>query len=109
MRSACSRSTWASLSTPAAQMATSFSSRQSSCGAEAAQDLEHRLDVADARDVAHHDLVGGQPDAARIGRAPFLLPAGVTVPRERHAAVDDELLHDVGAAAPGAGSAARLA
>ena len=48
-------------------------------------------------------------DAARIGRAAFLFPAGVTVPRQRHAAVDDELLHDVrGAPRPGARSAARL-
>ena len=32
--------------------------------------------------------------AARSGRAAFLFPAGTTVPRQRHAAFDDELLHE---------------
>ena len=49
--------------------------------ADRARIVEHRLDVADARDVADDDLVLGQEAArARIGSAPFLFPAGPIVP-----------------------------
>ena len=61
--------------------------------AEPHEQLDHRLHVADARDVAQHDLLAREQDAASAGSAAFLLPAGTTVPDRGVAALDDELLH----------------
>ena len=60
-------------------------------GADVGEQLEHRLDVADPRDVRQRAPARARAaQAARIGSAPFLLPAARTVPDERLAALDDE-------------------
>jgi hypothetical protein len=64
-------------------------------GPEAAKDAEHRLDVADARDVAHEDLVGGQHRRRQDRQRRVLVPGGRDGAAQRHAAVDDELLHEM--------------
>ena len=60
---------------------------------EAAQDAQHRLDVADARDVAHDDLLGRQDRGGENRQRAVLVTGGNNRAAERHAAVDDELLH----------------
>ena len=80
MRSESSSST-SVFETPAAWTRTSFSPLPLDVGAEIGEQREHRVDVADARDVAQHDrlvgeqargedrqravLVAGGPDASR--------------------------------------------
>ena len=95
MRSACSRSTCASRSTPAAQMHDLVVVAPLGRRPEAAQHAQHRLDVADARDVAHDDLVGRQDRGGEDRQGAVLVPGGRDGAAQRHAAVDDELLHDV--------------
>ena len=59
---------------------TSFGRVHSADGAEIGEQLDHRLDVADPRDVRQDDGLEARIVAARIGSAPFLLPAARTVP-----------------------------
>ncbi len=81
--------------TPAAQSATSLGPRQLTSTPIAREDLEHRLDVADARDVAHDDLVLGE-DAGGEDRQRAVLVAGRNHRAgQRDAAFDDELLHEL--------------
>jgi hypothetical protein len=63
--------------------------------AEPAQHLEHRLDVADPRHVAHDDLLGGEHRGGQYRQRAVLVAGGCDDATKRHAAVDDELLHDV--------------
>src|SRR3954454_23579618 len=80
MRSACSRSTVASRSTPAAQMTTSLSSRHSALAPRprstssiaSTSRMRGTLRTTTSSEVS--------TEAARMGRAPFLFPAGTTVP-----------------------------
>jgi hypothetical protein len=69
--------------------------------AEVGEQREHRLDVADARDVAKHDLLLGE-EAAREQRERCVLVAGWDDGAgQRHAALDEELFHGHrGAGAP---------
>ena len=48
--------------------------------AEVGEQLEHRLRVADPRDVVQDDLLLGEQAQASSGSAAFLFPAGTTVP-----------------------------
>ena len=94
--SASSRSI-ATSCTSAAHSATSFGPRQLTLDADRREDLEHRLDVADARDVAHDDLVLGE-DAGGEDRQRAVLVAGRHHRAgQRDAAFDDELLHELSA------------
>ena len=61
--------------------------------AEPAQQREHELDVADARHVAQDDLVLGEDGGGEDGQRAVLVARGDDRPGQRHAAVDDELLH----------------
>ena len=53
-----------------------------------AQHLEHRLDVADPRHVAHHDLLGGEHRGGQDRQGAVLVAGGCDGAAERHAAVD---------------------
>ena len=64
-------------------------------GAEVLQEVEHRLDVADARDVAHDDLVRGQRGRGEAGQGGVLVAGRDDRAGQRSAPVDDELLHAV--------------
>ena len=83
-------------STPAAHSATSLSSRHSTSHADALEHAQHRLDVADPRHVAHDDLLGGQDRGGEDRQGAVLVAGGDDRAAQRHAAVDDELLHDEG-------------
>ena len=61
--------------------------------AEAAQDLEHRLHVGDARDVAQHDLLASEETRGERGQCGVLVSCGRDGPRKGRPAFDDELLH----------------
>jgi hypothetical protein len=63
--------------------------------AQAAQHAQHRVDVADARDVADHDLVGRQDRGGEDRQGAVLVPGGGDGAAQRHSAVDDELLHEM--------------
>jgi hypothetical protein len=61
---------------------------------------EHRLDVADARDVAQHDLILGE-QAGGQGRQRGILVAGRKHrPRQGKSAFDEEFVHDPGGRVP---------
>ena len=60
---------------------------------EPAQQLEHRLDVADPRDVAEHDLLTRQQRRGEHGQRGILVSSGHDGPGEGSATLDDELLH----------------
>ena len=80
MRSASSRETVASGSTPAAQSATSLSSRHSTL---TPSPLRIRSIASTSRIRGTFAITTSssvRTEAARMGRAPFLFPAGVTVP-----------------------------
>jgi hypothetical protein len=61
--------------------------------ADAAQHAQHRLDVPDARDVADDDLLGREDRGGQDRQGAVLVSGGNNRATERHAAVDDELLH----------------
>ncbi len=85
--------------TSAAQSATSLGPRQATVDADRVEDLEHRVDVADARHVAHEDLLLGE-DARGEDRQGAVLVAGRNHRAgQRRAAFDDELLHELSAPA----------
>src|SRR5919204_518862 len=56
--------------------------------ADAAQHAQHRLDVADPRDVAHDDLLGREDRGGEDRQSAVLVPGGNDRATERHAAVD---------------------
>ena len=58
---------------------------------------EHRLDVADARHVAHDDLVLGEDGGGEDGQGAVLVAGRDHRAGQRDAAFDDELLHELGA------------
>ena len=60
---------------------------------EPLEQREHRLDVADARDVAHDDLLLGEQGGRKRGQRTVLVPGGHDRSGERPAALYDELLH----------------
>jgi len=63
--------------------------------ADRAEDAEHRVDVADARNVAHDHLILGE-DAGREDReSPVLVPSRNHRAGKRSATFDDELLHEL--------------
>jgi hypothetical protein len=64
--------------------------------ADPAQHAQHRLDVPDARDVADHDLLGGQHRGGEDRQRAVLVAGGDDRAFQRRAAVDDELLHTWG-------------
>ncbi len=63
--------------------------------ADRAEDLEHRLDVADAWHVAHDDLVLGQDGGGEDRQRAVLVPGRDHRAGQRDAAFDDELLHEL--------------
>ena len=90
--------------TSAAHSASSFGPRQSACDADAREDREHRVDVADPRDVAEHDLLVGEHGGGEDRERAVLVPGRHDRAGERRAAFDDELLHQRGSPAPSRGS-----
>jgi hypothetical protein len=62
--------------------------------ADAAEHPQHRVDVADARHVAHHDLLGGQHRGGEDRKGTVLVAGRDHRAAQRNAAVDDELLHE---------------
>ena len=60
-------------STPSAQQRDLVLAVPLDAHAEAAQDVEHRLDVADARHVAHDDLVGREDGRGEDGKGAVLV------------------------------------
>ena len=63
------------------------------CAPEVHEQLDHRLHVADARDVAQHDLLRGQQRGGERGQRGVLVAGGHERPRQGRPAFDDELLH----------------
>ena len=61
--------------------------------AEALEDLEHRVDVADPRDVAERELGVGQHRCREDRKRAVLVAGGFDSAAERRAALNDELLH----------------
>ena len=61
--------------------------------AEVAQELEHRLHVGDARDVAQHDLLARQETRGERGQCGVLVACRRDGPRQGRPAFDYELLH----------------
>jgi hypothetical protein len=61
--------------------------------AEQLEQLEHRVHVADARHVAHDDHVLGEGAGSEDGQRAVLVAGRHDGAGQRHAAVDDELLH----------------
>ena len=80
---------------PAAQIATSCSALPLDRRAEVLEQVEHRLDVADARHVAHDDLLRGERGCGQAGQGGVLVAGGDDVAGQRDAPVDDELLHAI--------------
>ena len=78
----------------AAHSASSFGPRQLDLHADRREDLEHRLDVADARHVAHDHLVLGEDASGEDRQRPVLVPGRDHRAGQRDAAFDDELLHE---------------
>ena len=70
--------------------------------AQPLEQREHRVDVADARDVAHDDLLVGQERGGERGQRAVLVAGGNDRPGERPAALDDELLHEARVPVPSA-------
>ena len=62
--------------------------------AEPAQELEHRLHVADARDVAEDDLLLGQEACRKRRQRRVLVTRRHDRARQRLTPLDDELLHE---------------
>ena len=58
-------------------------------------ELEHGLGVPDARDVVEHDRLLGQQRAGQQGQRGVLVSGGLHGAGKWHAALDDELLHDL--------------
>ena len=94
MRSACSRSMLASAVDAGGADGDLVLVAPLGADAEPAQDPEHRLDVADARHVAHDDLLGGQDRGGEDRESTVLVAGRADRAGQRHAAVDDELLHE---------------
>ena len=93
--------------TPAAHSTSSLGPRQVDLHADRDEDLEHRLHVADARDVANDDLVLGEDAGGEDRQRAVLVPGRHHRARQRDAAFDDELLHELWAPPAGRrGSAA---
>ena len=61
--------------------------------ADRAEDREHRVDVADARDIADDHLLLGEEAGGEDRQRGVLVTRRCQRPLERDAAVDDELLH----------------
>ena len=85
-----STSEWLSSS---AWSATTLSSRHSTFTSRQPQQLEHRLDVGDARDVPQHDLLARQERGGERRQCGVLVAGGSHGAREGRPAFDDELLH----------------
>ena len=66
--------------TPELSTRTSFGPVQARVGAEVDEQLDHHLDVADARQVRQPTSSEASTVAARIGSAPFLFPDARIVP-----------------------------
>ena len=73
---------------------TAWSSSHSTSDADPLEEPDHRCDVLGSAGTLR-TTTGSvvSTAAARIGRAPFLLPAGVTSPESGEPTVDDELVH----------------
>ena len=63
--------------------------------AEAAQDVEHRVDVADARHVSDVNLLVGEHRRGEDRQGAVLVAGGRHRPRQWHAAFDEKLLHEL--------------
>ena len=61
--------------------------------AQTLEQREHRVDVLDARHVAHDDLLLGEQGGRECGQRAVLVPGGNDRAGERPAAFDHELLH----------------
>ena len=61
---------------------------------EVGEQLEQRLGVADPRHVVEQDGLGRQQTRRQEGQRGVLVPGGRHGAAERHAAFDDELLHE---------------
>ena len=75
---------------------TSFWPRHSTRDAEVGEDVEHGLDVPNSRDVAQDDLFVGQDRGGEDRERAVLVAGGDDGAAERHAALDDEFLHERG-------------
>ena len=93
MRSAALLSTTASSSTPRGAQREAVVLAAVDAHAHALEQLEHRLDVADLRDVVEHDLVLGQDAGGEDGKGGVLVAGRRNRAGQRNAAVDHEFLH----------------
>ena len=78
---------------PSACSATVLSSIHSTRDAEVGEQREHRLHVADARDVGEHDPLLGEQAGGQERQGRVLVAGGHDGAGQRHAALDDELFH----------------
>ena len=92
-----SRSSSAVVETSAAHTRTSFGPDPRDLGAEIVEQLEHRLDVADARHVRELDRLGGQQRRGEQRQRCVLVPLGANTPGDRPATLDDEVVLGSGA------------
>ncbi len=76
--------------------------------ADRRENLEHRLDVPDPRDVAHDDLILGEEAGGEDGKRPVLVPGRSEGAGKRDAAFDDELLHELSTPPAAAAGPVRL-
>ena len=69
-------------------------------GAEVGEQLDHHLDVADARQVRQPHLLGGEHGRGEDRQGAVLVPGRADRAGERATALDDERLHEAGAIVP---------
>ena len=69
-------------------------------GAEVGEQLDHHLDVADAREVRQRDLLGREHGRGEDRQRAVLVPGRADRARERATALDDERLHEAGGIVP---------
>ena len=69
-------------------------------GAEVGEQLDHHLDVADARQVRQPHLLGGEHGRGEDRQGAVLVPGRTDRAGERATTLDDERLHEAGAIVP---------
>ena len=74
--------------------------RPGGVGAEVDEQLDHHLDVADARQVREQHLLGGEHGRGEDRQSAVLVPGCTDRAGERATALDDERLHEAGAIVP---------
>ena len=81
---------------PVGSTRMSFSARQLDIGADVHEQLDHRLDVADPRDVRQLHGLGCERAGSQDREGAVLVPGGADRPAEGPPALDHEGLHSGG-------------